>query len=108
LIIFSVGFTPQTRSDILNKVISKNFDEKQKQFIKFYHFPGNVDYNKLHILHRIVLAGKKLIISHKDEKQLTDENIKFLQKYGKNSDSLSMEYTNPLIDYVKHVLIKQK
>jgi menaquinone-dependent protoporphyrinogen IX oxidase len=101
LVVFSVGFTPQTRRDILIKILSKSFDNIQQQGIQFYHFPGRVDYKQLHMLHRIALAGKKFTISGKDEQELTEENVKFLQSYGKSPETLSLDLTLPLIEFVR-------
>lgn len=105
LIVFSVGFTPQARKDILEKVINGNFNERQRPKIQFYHFPGRIDYGNLNLLHRIALAGKRLATSGQGKSRRTKDKEK---AYGKEPKPLPLELTQQLIEAARKGMVQRK
>ena len=97
LIVFSVGFTPATRTDVLKKVIDSCFTESQQRVMSFYHFPGQVDYGKLTLLHQFALAARKQLLRGKKADKLTKESLAFLKGYGKPPQPLPFEAARSLI-----------
>ena len=102
LVVFSVGFTPHARTDILDKVRLSSFKADQIKNINFFHFRGGVDYKKLNLFHRFLIFTKRLLISIQPESKLTNDNKRFLKLYGK---SIELAYESPkvLITYVKGI-----
>jgi len=100
LVVFSVGFTPQARVDILDQVKVNSFETDQLKNIDFFHFRGSIDYRKLHLYHRLLLWAKRLQISMQPENKRTEDNKRFLKRYGKNID-FSLDSTQALIETVK-------
>lgn len=100
IVVFSVGFTPQVRADILEKVRNSSFKAKQLKNIRFFHFRGGVDYKKLILPDRILLSLKRLSIAMQSKSKLTDDNKRFLKLYGKSIE-LTLESPQVLITYVK-------
>lgn len=102
LVIFSVGFTPLEREDLLAKVVRNSFGDALQKELRFFHFPGTVDYPKLSPLHRMMMQHQYHVLSKKDKAELTEANLRFLQDYGKPPQPLPMEQTQPLIEYVRN------
>jgi menaquinone-dependent protoporphyrinogen IX oxidase len=102
LVVFSVGFTPQARADILDKVRNSSFEANQLKNIRFFHFRGGIDYKKLNLLHRILLSVKRLSIAMQLESKLTDDNKRFLKLYGKSVE-LTLDSPQVFITYVKGI-----
>lgn len=102
LVLFSVGFTPPARTDILDKVRAANFETDQLKHIRFFHFRGGIDYKRIHLLHRVLLSVRRLSISLQPEHKRTDGNKRFLSQYGKNTE-WGLDSTQDLITYVKEM-----
>lgn len=100
LVVFSVGFTPQSRTDILEKVRNNSFEDIPSKNIEFFHFRGGFDYKKLNLFHRILLAAKRFAISIQPKNKLTADNKRFLNLYGK-STKVILDSTQPLIEFLK-------
>lgn len=100
LIVFSVGFTPQSRIDTLESVRSNSFKGILSQHISFFHFRGAVNYKKLNLLHRFLLSAKRLSILIKSRNKLTDANKKYLNQYGKSTE-LVLDSSQSLIVSLK-------
>lgn len=60
--IFSVGFTPKSMTNVLEKVRMNSLKGIPLQNIRFFHFKGRIVYEKLNFLHRLLLSGKRLSI----------------------------------------------
>lgn len=101
LAVFSVGFTPADRADILTKVAEKSFSESTRKRIRFFHLPAGIDYPHLRPLHRLMLAFPHFILAHKPEQALTEANKKALAAYGKPRQPLPLEQIQPLVEYVR-------
>lgn len=99
LVVFSVGFTPPARTDILDKVRAANFEANQFKNIHFFHFRGGIDYKRIHLLHRVLLSIRRLSISLQPEHKRSDGNKRFLGQYGKNTE-LGLDSTHDLVTYV--------
>ena len=97
IIIFSVGFTPIDKTQILQKVRNKSFTTDLNADIHFYHFTSGINYMKLSFLHKAMLASRNLIISLKPKASLTQANIKFLKTYGKNNQAADATAVNTLV-----------
>ncbi|WP_099203013.1 flavodoxin domain-containing protein [Miniphocaeibacter massiliensis] len=103
LIIFTVGLSNPENTDY-SDIISLNKKHIESDNIKFFHFRGNMDYNKLNFIDRILMAMlKKFIVDKKDESELTNDDKEMLETYGKKAEFINLETVNPLIEYIGKV-----
>ncbi|WP_460644715.1 flavodoxin domain-containing protein [Lacrimispora brassicae] len=81
----------------LDKVLSPDMRDK----IKVFHFRGAMDYSKLSLMHRAMMAMVCKMLAKKAENTLTDEEKEMLANYGKTVDFTNRETTLPLINYIR-------
>ncbi len=98
LAVFSVGFTPATRLDILEKVRTNGFGDTLRHAIAFYHFPGPVPLDRLNLPHRILLAGRKLSMIFNGAPKRAEQAKGAPVSAGK---TLPLGLTEPLITFVE-------
>ncbi len=99
-VVFSVGFTPHSRVDVLEAARNNSLKGINIEKIDFFHFRGSMDYKKLNLFHRTLLFGKKVSIKLKPEEKLSSESKRFLNQYGKNV-AVALDSTQPLIKVLK-------
>ena len=102
LVVFSVGFTPQARTDVLDEVRLSSFEADQLKNITTFHFRGGVDFKKLNLHHRFLFSIKRLLLSMQPESKLTDENKRFLKLYGKSIE-FALDSPEPLVASLSRV-----
>lgn len=101
LVVFTVGMANPETTDY-TEIIHKNIPEGLREKTKVFHLRGGMDYGKLNITHRGMMAMmKKMTIDKKSEAGLTDEDIAFRDTYGGNVHFTDRATITPLIDYVR-------
>jgi menaquinone-dependent protoporphyrinogen IX oxidase len=98
LAVFSVGFTPEARLDILEKVRANSFGDTLRHAIAFYHFPGPVPLDRLNLPHRVLLVGRKLSMIIKGAPKRAEQAKGAPGSAGK---TLPLDLTKPLIAFVE-------
>ena len=68
--------------------------------IKFFHLRGGINYKKLGIIHKSMMWMLKVIISRKNKKELSDDDIELLDTYGKKVDFTDKNTLTPLLSYL--------
>lgn len=102
LILFTVGLANPEETDY-SKILDKNLHAELRDQVKVFHFRGGIDYKKLNIVHRGMMAVmKKMTIGNKDYTQLNNEERAFIDTYGKEVDFTKQNDITPLIDYIKN------
>ena len=102
LILFTVGLANPEETDY-SKILDKNLPAELRNKVKVFHFRGGIDYKKLNIVHRGMMAVmKKMTIGNKDYTQLNNEERAFIDTYGKEVDFTKQNDITPLIDYIKN------
>ena len=100
LVVFTVGAGNPNHTDY-SSILAKNFCPEMLSKIKVFHLHGGIDYQKLGIVHRIMMAMmKKIRIDSKPQNKRTDEDRAFLETYGSKFDFADKATIKPLIDYV--------
>ncbi|WP_416199124.1 flavodoxin domain-containing protein [Sporanaerobacter sp.] len=66
IIVFTVGFASTDREEVFLPIIEKNFSKEMCDNIKFFHLRGGIDYKKLGLIHKSMMAMLKIAISKKD------------------------------------------
>ncbi|NLM04372.1 MAG: flavodoxin [Clostridiales bacterium] len=103
IIVFTVGLASTDKEEIFIPIIEKNFSKEMIENINFFHFRGGIDYKKLGIIHKLMMAMLKIVTSKKDKNKLTDEDIEFLDTYGKNVDFTDKNTLSPLLSYLSNL-----
>lgn len=101
LIVFTVGMANPETTDY-TEIIQKNIPENLREKTKVFHLRGGMDYRKLNIAHRGMMAMmKKMSIDKKSEIELTNEDRAFKETYGGKVHFTDRATIAPLIEYVK-------
>lgn len=69
--------------------------------IRFFHFRGGIDYEKLGIIHKSMMGMLKTRISKKASKKLSDDDIEFLATHGGTVDFTDKNTILPLLELLK-------
>lgn len=101
IIVFTVGLAQTSDKSIFEPILKKNFTDEMIEKIKVFNLRGGIDYKKLNLIHRSMMAMLKSIVSSK--KELSDEETQMLSTYGKEVDFTDISTTQPLVEYVKSI-----
>ena len=104
LVIFTVGLASTEDTSIFNPIIEKNCTEEMRNNIQFFHLRGGIDYGKLSVIHKPMMAMLKIMVSKKKPEELSDEDKMMLETYGGVVDFTNVKTIDPLVQYVKEVI----
>jgi menaquinone-dependent protoporphyrinogen IX oxidase len=99
LVVFTVGLATPATTDY-TEILSKNFTAEQLKNTKIFHLHGGIDYGKLNIAHKAMMAFKKKEVERKPIAERESDDRQFLETYGKKLDFTSKDAIKPLIDCV--------
>lgn len=102
IIIFTVGLASTDKGEVFYPIIEKNFPEKMRRNIKFFHLRGGIDYKELEIIHKIMMAMLKTVLSMKKPDKLTDDDRELLATYGGKVDFTDKNTLAPLLLYLRN------
>lgn len=102
IIVFTVGLASTDREEVFLPIIEKCFSKEMRDNIKFFHLRGGIDYKKLGIIHRSMMAMLKIIISKKSSNELLDDDRELLATYGKKVDFTDKNTIKPLLLFLKN------
>ena len=97
IIVFTVGSTPANATERLKKVRDNSIAQSFQDGIIFFHFNCGVNFRELSLVHRIMLATKRMFLLLKPKKSLAEASIKYLQNYGRNNQIIDESAIAPLI-----------
>jgi len=103
LILFTVGAADPSTTDYKD-ILEKNFSQDLLSKTKIFHLRGGIDYSKLSLVHKGMMAMLRKMVkkkSKKSESELSDEDMLFLETYGKKVDFMDKTTIMPLVDYVQ-------
>ncbi|WP_025640869.1 flavodoxin domain-containing protein [Schnuerera ultunensis] len=101
IIVFTVGLAGTENKEIFTPIIEKNFpSEELRESIKFFHLRGGIDYKKLGIVHKSMMAMLKTMLSKKDANELSNEDKELLATYGGKVDFIDRTTIKPLITFL--------
>jgi flavodoxin len=102
IIVFTVGLASTDREEVFIPIIEKCFSQEMRENIKFFHLRGGIDYKKLGIIHKSMMAMLKTVISRKDSNELSDDDKELLATYGKKVDFTEKNTITPLLLFLKN------
>lgn len=70
---------------------------------QIYHFRGAIDYQKLKLFHKAIIAMLAKMVKKIDDDKMTDKDKLMLEIYGKHVDFTDENYIKPLIEYVRNL-----
>lgn len=100
LIVFTVGLANPDLTDY-SSILDKNLPAALRDSVKVFHLRGGMDYQKLGLVHRGMMAAMKtLSIGRKPYEELTDEEKLFLDTYGDRMDFTDRKAIQPIVDWI--------
>lgn len=69
--------------------------------LHIFHFRGTIDYAKLGLVHRAMMAMLRKMLLKKDENTLREEDEQLLQSYGGRTDFTDPASIKPLVAFVR-------
>ncbi|WMJ76974.1 MULTISPECIES: flavodoxin domain-containing protein [unclassified Sedimentibacter] len=101
IIVFTVGLASTDKEEVFLPIIEKNFSKEMRDNIKFFHLRGGINYKKLGIIHKSMMAMLKIIISKKGSDELSDDDRELLATYGKKVDFTDKNMIKPLLSFLE-------
>ncbi len=100
LFVFTVGLTQPGDTVAFEQVLVRNFTQQERERLRFYHFPGALDFRKLPLWQHPMFYLLKKSIQSRSPKNRTEVEQNLLDCYGGAVDFVSREYTKPLIQEI--------
>ena len=85
-------------------LIINRLSKELREQARFFHLRGGVDYKRLGIIHKIMMAVKKREILKKPTYELTSEENLLLETYGGQIDFCDKDSIMPLVEYVQALI----
>ena len=101
IIVFTVGLSPIEDKEIFKPIIEKNFTLEMRKSISFFHLRGGIDYKKLSIIHKVMMAMLKFMLSRKIPEELTEDDKLMLKTYGDKVDFIDVNTAKEIVSYVE-------
>jgi hypothetical protein len=102
LVVFTVGLADPEATDY-TAIINRNFPDGNHKPLKVFHLRGAIDYKKLGLVHRGMMAMLKKAAEKKPEDERTEEAKEILRTYDSAVDFTDRATIAPLIAYVRKV-----
>ena len=100
IIVFTVGLASTDKKEVFSPIIEKNFSKEMRDYIKFFHFRGGIDYKKLGIIHKSMMAMLKTMVSKKEPHELSNDDKEMLATYGEKVDFTDKNTIKPLLSFL--------
>lgn len=100
LVVFTVGLTQPGDEAAFAQVLERNFTEEERKGIRFFHFPGALDYQKMGFLQKGMMRILKKSIQKKPSEARSRIETDILKSYGGRVDFSNAAYVKPLVEYV--------
>lgn len=97
IIVFTVGLASTDKKEIFTPIIEKNFSKEMRGNVKFFHLRGGIDYKKLGIIHKSMMAMLKTMVSKKEPDELSNDDKEILATYGGKVDFTDKNTIKPLL-----------
>jgi len=100
LVVFTVGLDDSTITDF-SEVLTRNFTQELLSQTTIFHLRGGIDYSKLNLIHKGMMAFVKNQAAKKAESELTINDRLLLETYGKQISFVDKDTIAPLVAFVK-------
>lgn len=103
LVVFTVGLANPDSTNY-SAIIKKNFTPEQIARMRVFHLRGGIDYERLGILHKFMMAVMKRVVQRKPETERDLEDKAFLATYGAAVNFTDRKTCDPIVSYVKNLM----
>ena len=100
MIVFTVGLASTDKKEVFTPIVEKSFSKEMRDNINFFHLRGGIDYKKLGIIHKSMMAMLKTMVSKKDTDKLTNDDKQMLATYGGKVDFTDKNAIKPLLSFL--------
>ena len=100
LVVFTVGLADPGITDY-SEVLKRNFPGDVLAKVKVFHLRGGIDYQKLGLAHKGMMAIFRKATDKKDMAQLSGEEKAIIETGGKSVDFTDKETIAPIVAFVK-------
>ncbi|HEY4536606.1 MAG TPA: flavodoxin domain-containing protein [Enteractinococcus sp.] len=104
LVLFTCGLSDPTDPDTIVNIYERLgtiLTRQMIQHMKIFHLRGAIDYSKLNVAHRAIMAMVVRPVKKKYPASRTAEEQHMLDTYGKAVDFTDRNAVNPIVDYVR-------
>lgn len=100
LVVFTVGLATPEITDY-SDILARNFTREQLSATKLFHFHGGIDYGKLGVAHKAMMAFMKNKIMKTPPAERSSDDRQLLETYGGKVDFTDRSAIMPLVEYVR-------
>ena len=100
LVVFTVGLANPDITDY-SAILKKNFSPDLLSTTKVFHLRGGINYKKLGIVHKGMMAMLKKLITNKPEAELSSDDKALLETYGDAVDFTDKKTIEPVVEFIK-------
>lgn len=103
VILFTCGLADPNNPDNvahIKEAMSKTISPEILQNIAVFHLRGGIDYSRLRLPHRMMMAMLRKMLLKKEPCDLTSEDRELLATYGKSMDFTDQKSIAPLVKYI--------
>lgn len=104
LLVFTVGLADPAGTDYTG-ILEKNLPPELQSRIRIFHLRGGINYKKLSVVHRGMMAMMKRMVAKKPAHERMEEDRFFLETYGGEVDFTDQETIRPIVEYVKAIRV---
>lgn len=102
IILFTCGLAnPDDPANVshIRESLKKVLTPEILDIFHIFHLRGGIDYSRLNLVHRSMMAMLARMLSKKSPEDLREEDQLLLETYGKTIDFTNQDTIQPLIDY---------
>ncbi|MCL2578547.1 MAG: flavodoxin domain-containing protein [Oscillospiraceae bacterium] len=103
LVVFTVGLADPSETDYTG-VLDQNFKGGLRSAVKVFHLRGGIDFGKLGLVHKGIMAMVRKSIAKKNPAQMSGEEKAIALINGENADFTDRAAIEPIVAYVKEIL----
>jgi len=104
IIIFTCGLADPTDDKNVKHIrqgLDKIFTAEMKKSITIFHLRGRIDYKKLGLMHKGMMAILHKMIARKEQASLSDEDQQMMETYGKVVDFMDKTTIEPIVSFAQ-------
>ena len=95
-----MGLADPQKTDY-SEILKSNFTDEERKRFKFFHLRGAINYKKLSLPHRAMMAMMMKMLKSKPDS--FKENADFFESYGKMTDFKDKSALAPVIEYIEQI-----
>jgi NH3-dependent NAD+ synthetase len=81
--------------------LAKTLSPEMQKKIVVYHLRGGIDYARLGLIHKSMMAMLHSVLAKKDSSALSQEDKQMLDTYGKAVDFTDKAAIKPIVEFVR-------